>query len=56
MEFISENKMSEELINSFDAEMTLELAKRLDKYIYTTSFDCLQRLALTTEGPSNKQT
>ena len=29
MEFISENKISEELVNSFDEEMTFELAKRL---------------------------
>ena len=29
MEFISENKISEELVNSFDEEMTLELPKRL---------------------------
>ena len=29
MKFISENKISEELVNSFDEEMTLELPKRL---------------------------
>jgi len=31
MKFISENKISEELVNSFDEEMTLELAKRLEE-------------------------
>ena len=31
MKFISENKISEELVNSFNEEMTLELAKRLEE-------------------------
>ena len=31
MKFISENKISEELVNSFDEEMTFELAKRLEE-------------------------
>ena len=31
MKFISENQISEKLVNSFDEEMTLELAKRLDE-------------------------
>ena len=30
MEFTSENKINEELVNSFDEEMTFELAKRLE--------------------------
>ena len=41
MEFISENKISEELVNSFDEEMTLELAKRLEDDEYITPFDGL---------------
>jgi len=39
MKFISENKISEELVNSFDEEMTLELAKRLEEDNYKTPFD-----------------
>ena len=39
MKFISENKISEELLNSFDKEMTFELASRLEEDIYKTSFD-----------------
>ena len=42
MEFISENKISEELVNSFDEEMTLELAKRLEDDEYMTPFDGLK--------------
>ena len=42
MSFISDNKISEELVNSFDAEMTLELAKRLEEDGYKTPFDGLQ--------------
>ena len=41
MKFISENQISEELVNSFDAEMTLELAKRLEEDNYNTPFNCL---------------
>ena len=41
MEFISESKISEQLINSFDEEMTLQLAKRLEEDEYTTPFDGL---------------
>ena len=41
MEFISESKISEQLINSFDEEMTLQLAKRLEEDEYTTPFDVL---------------
>ena len=39
MKFISENKISEELVNSFDEEMTLKLAKRLEEDNYNTPFD-----------------
>ena len=38
MEFIPENKISEELLNSFDEDMTYELAKRLEEDEYTTPF------------------
>ena len=41
MKFISENKISEELVNSFNEEMTLELSKRLEKDEYKTPFDGL---------------
>ena len=41
MKFISENKISEELVNSFDEEMTLELAQRLEEDEYKTPFDGL---------------
>ena len=42
MKFISENKISEELVNSFDDEITLELAKRLEEDNYNTPFDVLK--------------
>jgi len=42
MEFISENEISEELVNSFDDKMTLELAKRLEDDNYETPFDGLK--------------
>ena len=42
MEFISENKISEELVNSFDEKMTLELAKRLEEDNYMTPFEGLK--------------
>ena len=35
MEFTSENKISKELVNPFDEEMILELAKRLEDDEYT---------------------
>ena len=41
MKFISEKKISEELVNSFNEEMTLELSKRLEKDKYNTPFDGL---------------
>ena len=41
MEFISEKKISKELVNSFDEEMTLELAKRLEDDNYKSPFDGL---------------
>ena len=42
LKFISENKISEELVNSFDEEMTLERAKRLEEDNYNTPFDGLK--------------
>ncbi len=42
MEFISEQKISQELVNSFNEEMTFELAKRLEEDEYKTPFDGLQ--------------
>ena len=52
MKFISENQISEELVNSLDEEMTLELAKRLEEDDYNTLFyglkdwDLLKSLAI----------
>ena len=42
MEFISENKISDELLNSFDEKMTHELATRLEEDNYPTPFDGLK--------------
>ena len=47
MKFISENQISEELVNSFDEEMTLELAKRLEEDNYNTPFDGLKAVSYT---------
>ena len=44
MKFISEKKISEELVNPFDEEMTLELAKRLKRNNYNTSSDGLKEM------------
>ena len=41
MEFLTYNKISEELINSFDEEMTFKLAKRLEEDNYKTPFEGL---------------
>ena len=42
MEFISDNKISKELVNSFDEKMTLELATRLEEDNNMTPFDGLK--------------
>ena len=42
MKFISENQISEELVNSYHVEMTLELAKRLEEDNYNSPFDGLK--------------
>ena len=46
MKFISKNQTSEELVNSFDEEMTLELTKMLEEDNYNTPFDGLKHLHL----------
>tara|TARA_B100000886_G_scaffold180292_1_gene123655 strand:- start:298 stop:519 length:222 start_codon:yes stop_codon:yes gene_type:complete len=42
MKSIAENKISKELVNSFNKEITLELAKRLEEDNYKASFDDLK--------------
>ena len=42
MGFISENKISKELVNSFDEKMTLDLSIRLEEDNYSTPFDGLK--------------
>ena len=42
MKFVSENKISEELVNSFDDEMIHELTKRLEGNKCNTPFDGLK--------------
>jgi len=44
MGFISKNKISEELIKSFNKEMNLGLAKSLEKDNYMRPFDALKDL------------
>lgn len=41
MKYTSDNQISEELVNSFNEEMTSELAKRLEEENYETPFDGL---------------
>ena len=42
MKSSSDNKISEELVNSFNEEMTCELARRLEEENYPTPFDGLK--------------
>ena len=42
MGYTSDNKISEELVQSFNEEMTSELAKRLEEENYKTPFEGLQ--------------
>ena len=42
MKSTPENKISRELVNSFNEEMTYELAKRLEEDNYLTPFDGLK--------------
>ena len=46
MKLISENKISQKLVNSFNEEMTLELAKRLEEDNYNNPFDSFKDLHL----------
>ena len=46
MKFISENKISKEIVNYFDEEMTFELVKRLEEDNYNNPFDSLKDLHL----------
>ena len=46
MKFISKNQINEELVNSFDEEITLKLAKRLEEDNYNIPFDGLKDLHL----------
>ena len=46
MKLISENKISQEQVNSFDEEMSLLLAKRVEKVNYINLFDNLKDLHL----------
>ena len=42
MEYTTDNKISDELVQSFNEEMTSELAKRLEEENYKTPFEGLQ--------------
>ncbi|ABV49869.1 Conserved hypothetical protein [Prochlorococcus marinus str. MIT 9215] len=42
MKFIIENKISDELVNSFDKEMSLKITKRLEEDNYNKPFDGLK--------------
>ena len=42
MEFIANNSITEELVNSFNEEMTNQLAKRLEDDNYPTPFEGLR--------------
>ena len=54
MELFSENEISEDLVNSFDEEMTLELVKRLEEDEYSTPFDSLKNWHLLRALPINR--
>ena len=41
MGYLTDNKITEELVNSFDDEMTFKLAKRLEEDNYMTPFEGL---------------
>mgnify|MGYP001338877126 FL=1 len=46
MKLISENKISQELVNSFDEEISLELAKRVEEVNFINLFDGLKDFRL----------
>ena len=56
MKLISENKISQELVNSFDDEMSLELAKRIEEVNFINLFnglkDCHLLRALAINSPA----
>ena len=54
MEFIFENKISKELVNSFDKKITLELATILEENNYITPFDKLRNWHLLRASGINK--
>tara|TARA_B100000886_G_scaffold139542_1_gene94381 strand:- start:127 stop:348 length:222 start_codon:yes stop_codon:yes gene_type:complete len=54
MKFISEKKISEELVNFFDEEMTLELAKILEEDHYNNPFNGLKKRHLLKDPTINR--
>ena len=54
MKSIIENKISDELVNSFDKEMSLKLAKRLEEDNYNKPFDGLKDSNLLRDLAINK--
>ena len=46
MKLISENKISQELVNFLDEEMSIQLAKRVEQVNYINLFDHLKDLHL----------
>ena len=54
MKLISGNKISKELINSFDEEMSLQLAKRVEKVNYINLSDDLKDLHLLRALANNR--
>ena len=55
MEYITENKISEELLNSFNEEITYELTKRLEEDNYKSPFNGLKDLHLLRALAINRQ-
>ena len=48
------NKISEEIVNSFNEEITFELAKRLEDENYASAFDGLKDLHLLSDLAINR--
>ena len=55
MEYITENKISEEPVNSFNEEITYELTKRLEEDNYKSPFNGLKDLHLLRALAINRQ-
>lgn len=53
MKYISENKIGAELVNFYNEEMTLELAKRLEDHNYVSPFNDLKDWYLLREIANN---